>query len=150
METKIKETIKLIRTLVLAIVVLFGITLLSFISLKNDIQGVKVESVQTNSLLKVPVESALVAKGRELFDLNCKSCHAASDEIVIGPGLKGISQRRDLDWITKWVQNSGNVIKSGDKYAIEVFNKYNKIQMTNFEKLSDEDVKAIVAYVEVQ
>jgi Cytochrome c len=69
---------------------------------------------------------------------------------VIGPGLKGISQRRDLDWITKWVQNSGNVIKSGDKYANEIFNKYNKIQMTNFDKLSDEDIKSIVAYIDAQ
>jgi hypothetical protein len=69
---------------------------------------------------------------------------------VIGPGLKGISQRRDLAWITKWVQNSGNVIKSGDKYANEIFIKYNKIQMTAFDKLSGEDVKSIVSYIENQ
>jgi cytochrome c2 len=150
METKIKETIKLIRLLIVAIVVLFGVTLLSFITLKNDSQRVNVQIQPTNALPKVENPSHEMVKGKELFENNCKSCHAASDEIVIGPGLKGISQRRDLAWITKWVQNSGNVIKSGDKYGNEIFNKYNKIQMTAFDKLSGEDVKSIVEYVENQ
>jgi cytochrome c2 len=150
METKIKETIKLIRLLIVAIVVLFGITLLSFITLKNDSQRVNVQVQPANALPKVENPSPEMVKGKELFENNCKSCHATSDEIVIGPGLKGISQRRDLAWITKWVQNSGNVIKSGDKYANEIFIKYNKIQMTAFDKLSGEDVKSIVSYIENQ
>lgn len=150
METKIKETIKLIRLLVLAIVVLLGITLLSFITLSYDNQRVSVVSQSVNTLPKVENVSLEVVKGKGLFETNCKSCHVISDEILIGPGLKGITQRRDLAWITKWIQNSGNVIKSGDKYANEIFNKYNKIQMTNFDKLSEEDVKSMVAYIENQ
>ena len=64
--------------------------------------------------------------GQELFTNNCTSCHAATDEVVIGPGLKGISQRRPIDWIVKWVHNPQTVITSGDKYAIDLYNKFNK------------------------
>jgi cytochrome c2 len=86
--------------------------------------------------------------GQELFTNNCTSCHAASDEVVIGPGLKGISQRRPIDWIVKWVHNPQAVIASGDKYAVDLYNKFNKTQMTAFPNLKDEDIKAILAYID--
>ncbi|MCD8540870.1 MAG: c-type cytochrome [Leadbetterella sp.] len=34
--------------------------------------------------------------GETLFKNNCKQCHSAEDKIVVGPGLKGIEERRDL------------------------------------------------------
>jgi CHASE3 domain sensor protein len=72
METKIKETIKLIRLLVMAIVVLFGVTLLSFITLKNDNQRVNAQTKSTNTLPKSENQSAEVVKGKGLFETTVK------------------------------------------------------------------------------
>jgi mono/diheme cytochrome c family protein len=88
-----------------------------------------------------------VAKGEALFKGNCAACHAVTDEIVVGPGLNGIEGRRDFAWITKWVKNPMGVVGSGDKYAVELYNKYNKTQMTAFPNLADADIRNILDYV---
>ena len=45
------------------------------------------------------------AEGESLFKNNCAACHNTSDEVLVGPGLKGISERRPIEWIVKWVHN---------------------------------------------
>ena len=109
-------------------------------------------SVAQNSAV-APVAKAVALNdeqkhGQELFTNNCTSCHAATDEVVIGPGLKGISQRRPIDWTVKWIHNPQAVIASGDKYAVDLYNKFNKTQMTAFPNLKDEDIKAVLAYID--
>lgn len=88
------------------------------------------------------------AAGEALFKNNCSSCHAVSGERVIGPGLKGITARRDLAWIVKWVNNPQAVIASGDKYAVELYNKYNQAQMTAYPGLKQADISNIIAYID--
>ncbi|MCU0355852.1 MAG: c-type cytochrome [Cytophagales bacterium] len=90
-----------------------------------------------------------VAAGQTLFNNNCASCHAVGDEVVVGPGLKGITQRApSKDWLYKWIRNSSAVIASGDAYANQIFNKYNKLQMQSFPDLTNGDIDNILAYVE--
>jgi len=70
------------------------------------------------------------AEGESLFKNNCAACHNTSDEVLVGPGLKGITERRPIEWIVNWVHNPQAVIASGDKYANELYNKFNKAAMT--------------------
>jgi cytochrome c2 len=87
-------------------------------------------------------------KGKTLFTNNCAQCHAVTDEVVVGPGLKGVEQRTPgKDWLHKWIRNSGAVIASGDAYAVGIYNKYNKVAMSNFPNLTDADIDGILAYI---
>jgi len=88
------------------------------------------------------------AEGETLFKNNCAACHNTSDEVLVGPGLKGISERRPIEWIVKWVHNPQAVIASGDKYANDLYNKFNKAAMTPYPNFSDAQIKSIVAYVD--
>lgn len=88
------------------------------------------------------------ANGESLFNNNCKACHSPKDEVVVGPGLKDIQKRRDLAWLVKWVKNPNGVIQSGDEYAVALYNKFNKAQMTAFPAFGETEVKDIVAYIE--
>ena len=88
--------------------------------------------------------------GQELFTNNCASCHAITDEAVVGPGLKGATTRRPVEWILTWVKNPQKVIAGGDKYAVDLYNKYNKAQMTAFPNFKDEDIKSILAYIDAK
>jgi mono/diheme cytochrome c family protein len=88
-----------------------------------------------------------VAKGEGLFKNNCAQCHAVTAEVVVGPGLKGIEERRDYAWLKSWINNPMGVIGSGDKYANELYLKYNKTQMTAFANFGDPEVKAVLAYI---
>lgn len=101
----------------------------------------------TSTAAAAPAGGGDVAKGEELYKNNCAQCHATSAEVVVGPGLAGIEDRRDYAWLKKWINNPMGVIGSGDKYANELYAKYNKTQMTAFGAFGDDEVKAILAYV---
>ncbi len=88
------------------------------------------------------------AKGETIFTQNCKVCHAPTDEKIIGPGLKDITKRRDLAWLVKWIKNPAAVIASGDQYAVDLYAKYNKTQMTAFPGYGEAEVNDILAYIE--
>src|SRR5438045_3276752 len=72
--------------------------------------------------------TAFAQDGEALFKANCTSCHAVKDKVV-GPALKGIETRRSEEWLLKWVKNSQAVVKSGDDYAVKIFNDNNKVMM---------------------
>ncbi len=90
---------------------------------------------------------ALDGKGEQLFKENCKSCHKVHEESV-GPALSGISKRRSADWLHSWIKNNAVFRASGDKEAIAIYEKYKKAEMTAFPTFTNEDIDAIIAYVE--
>lgn len=85
--------------------------------------------------------------GKALFQANCASCHNPLKDAT-GPALKGMDERvPSKEWLYKWVRNSAGVIASGDKYANELYVKWNKTAMTSFPNLTDADIDAITTYV---
>jgi mono/diheme cytochrome c family protein len=86
--------------------------------------------------------------GKALFQANCASCHNPIKDAT-GPALQGITGRApSTEWIHKWVKNSAAVIASGDKYANGIYTKWNKTAMTAFPNLKEEEIDAIIKYVE--
>jgi mono/diheme cytochrome c family protein len=98
----------------------------------------------------VSVNAQDLAEGEQIYKNNCSTCHAVTDEVVVGPGLKGILQRRTIDWIIPWVKNPQAVIASGDKYAVDLYNKYNKAQMTAYPGYSAAQITNVIAYIDAQ
>jgi mono/diheme cytochrome c family protein len=90
-----------------------------------------------------------VVLGEKIFKNNCAACHAYDNNVVIGPGLKGIEERKDYAWIKSWINNPAAVIASGDDYAIKLYEKFNKIQMTAFPGFGDAEIQGILAYVKL-
>ncbi len=110
------------------------LVLTSFISFSQDISK----------------DAAVIKTGEDLFNGNCKSCHRVKQKLV-GPALAGVYDRApSLDWIKNWVRNSSKVIASGDKYAVTLYNEYNKSQMTAFTSYKDDQIMAILAYVKAE
>ena len=88
-----------------------------------------------------------VEAGKKVFSDNCAACHSL-DAQVVGPALKGVTERREEAWIKNFVKNSSKVIQAGDKEAVALFEKFNKTQMPAFEgSLSEEQLSAVVAYL---
>ena len=101
----------------------------------------------TSSAQEISTDPAAIKAGQGLFNANCKACHAVKRKLV-GPALGGVEDRApSIQWIKDFVHNSAAVIKSGDDYAVKLYNEYNKTQMTAFTSLKDEDVMNILAYV---
>ena len=85
--------------------------------------------------------------GKALFSQNCASCHAI-DKKLTGPALKGVEDR----WPNKknlysWIKNNQAFLKTGDKYANDLYNENGKIAMNLFPNLSDAEIGAILKYI---
>ena len=96
----------------------------------------------------ISADPDIIDAGETLFNNYCKVCHAV-DKQVIGPALAGVYERLEIPWITAFVQNSQKVIESGDAYAVQTYEQYNKTQMPSHD-LSDDEVLAILSYVKDQ
>jgi len=89
--------------------------------------------------------------GEKLFKANCTACHAL-DKQVVGPPLKGVVERVkteggvDKDWLHKWIKDNKALRASGDKYANEIFEKFNKTEMQVFPNLTEKDIDDILAF----
>lgn len=94
----------------------------------------------------IPTDDAVISAGKALFENNCTQCHGLGDDVVVGPGLKGVHSRRPLPWLIKWIRNSTVLINSGDAYANEIYNKFGKTQMQSFD-FKDDEIVSIVAYI---
>jgi cytochrome c1 len=58
--------------------------------------------------------------------------------------LKGVTKRRDQEWITKWLKDPDTMIRT-DPTAKELLKQY-LVPMPN-QGLTDEDIQALMAYL---
>ncbi len=89
-----------------------------------------------------------VKLGKKLFKANCAACHKMEGKLV-GPGLKGVTERREKEWLHAWIKDNNALRKSGDAIAKQVFEENGKMPMTPFPQLSDDDIDALLAYFKV-
>jgi mono/diheme cytochrome c family protein len=133
------------RVAFLCLLVLFTNSF-SFAQEESDSNNVSLEaSASAEDVATVDGED-LVMKGEKLFKANCAACHSIGDNKVVGPGLKGISDRREREWLGKWIINSADLIASGDADANAIFEEYNKVPMPP-QPVSEDDIDAILAYI---
>ena len=91
--------------------------------------------------------SVAAQDGKALFSTNCASCHAVHKKLT-GPALAGVEERwPDRTKLNAWIKNSAAFLKTGDVYANNLYNEYNKTAMNQFPGLSDKDIDAILVYV---
>lgn len=91
--------------------------------------------------------NATAQDGKTLFSQNCSSCHSVKKDLV-GPALAGTEDRwPDKDKLKAWIRNSQAFLKTGDKYATDLFNKFNKIPMNAFSQLTDAEIDAMLDFI---
>ena len=99
---------------------------------------------------QVPNDSESIVKGRSLFGQHCTVCHAVGKQ-VIGPALASVQNRRPIDWLVGFIQNSQRVIiDQEDEYAQYLYQQYEEQVMPNFEFLSRDEILDILAYIQVE
>lgn len=142
----LSKGLALISGLILTmILVIFGAAF--FVAKEQQKYAIQVpqESIEAKPPVALTEEQEL---GKSLFKTNCASCHKRYKKAV-GPALYGVTERRDQEWLYKWIVNSTQLIKSGDAQAVAIYNEYNQSNMNAFPQLSNEDIDAILSWVEI-
>jgi mono/diheme cytochrome c family protein len=92
----------------------------------------------------VSVDPALAKKGKSLYaNRGCATCHAFGKPLA-GPDLAGVMQRRDHDWLRRWLLNTTEMIAS-DSIAMAMVAEYKGTKMPDM-KLKSADVDALFHY----
>lgn len=84
----------------------------------------------------------------DFFRENCISCHTIGGGRLTGPDLKGVSERKDRDWLGSFLLNPKAVIDSGDPYAVELFEQARGTVMPTVPGMTPERATALLDLIE--
>ncbi|WP_052429886.1 c-type cytochrome [Sporocytophaga myxococcoides] len=131
------------------------VSLFAFYSIKEKKQSeqfvcgvVDERPICGNAIRQMKISLIINKTGQRLFQDSCRACHSIHD-VVVGPALKDVVKRRPKKWLYKFINNSSAVIKSGDPYAVELFNKFGKAEMKNF-NFTKAEIDSILDYIKVE
>ncbi len=79
----------------------------------------------------LPAGPLLAQSGEELFTTTCVACHTTTSDRLIGPGLAGVQDRRDREWLLSFITEPDRMIADGDTIATRLLAEY-AVPMPNF------------------
>lgn len=90
-------------------------------------------------------DTAVIERGKALFEVQCSACHNFISS-GMGPNLAGVTTEASPEWLREFIKNPIGRIEAGDERATALFEQY-KTYMPPFGNLSDEDIDALLAYM---
>jgi protein SCO1 len=84
--------------------------------------------------------------GQGLFIKACASCHTIGQGALVGPDLAGTLDRRERDWLKRFLMAPDEMRAAKDPVAVALDEKYPGVSMPNL-GLSVSDVEDLLAYL---
>ena len=88
------------------------------------------------------IDQALVTEGEAIFKAKCSACHKISKRFI-GPGMKGVTQRRTPEWIMNMILNP-EVMVQKNPLAKQLLAEYNA-PMAN-QNLTEDEARKVLEY----
>ena len=93
------------------------------------------------------VDAAAAKRGQSLFqNRGCIGCHSIGKGKRSGPDLAGVTQRRSLEWLRRWLANPTSMFDT-DSTAKALLAEFNNTRMPNL-RLKPEEVDALLQYIQ--
>lgn len=84
------------------------------------------------------------------FKANCASCHTIGGGRLTGPDLKGVTQRKDREWLKTFILNPQAKMNSGDPYALQLLEEARGVVMPQVAGLTPERVDFLLDLIEAE
>lgn len=91
-----------------------------------------------------PLDAAMAGKGKDISATKCNSCHKMTDEKLVGPGWKGVTERRSLHWLMNFITNPDPMIDKDPELQAQL--ELCLVRMPN-QNLNDEEARSVVEYM---
>ena len=95
-------------------------------------------------VLPPKLDQAMAAKGENITSVKCSSCHKMTDEKLVGPGWKGVTQRHAPEWIMNFITNPDPMIDKDPK--AQAMLEICLVRMPN-QSLTDDDARSLLEYM---
>jgi cytochrome c551/c552 len=71
-------------------------------------QGVNAKGIGRFKEIKLthPLDEKMIASGEIIYNAKCFACHKLTNEKLVGPGWKGVTDRRQPEWILNFITNT--------------------------------------------
>jgi mono/diheme cytochrome c family protein len=90
------------------------------------------------------LDQAMADKGKNITEVKCSSCHKLTDERLVGPGWKGVTERRRPEWLMNFITNPDPMINKDPEVQAQL--EICLVRMPN-QNLSDDEARAILEYM---
>ncbi|MBS1668682.1 MAG: cytochrome c [Bacteroidetes bacterium] len=94
--------------------------------------------------LSHPVNEKMAAAGQAIYGSKCFACHKLTNELLVGPGWKGVTDRRTPEWIMNWITNTKVMIDKD--LAAQADMAVCLIRMPN-QDLTDEQARDVLEFM---
>ncbi len=94
--------------------------------------------------LSTPLNAEWVKTGQSVYDLKCMACHKLTDEKLVGPGWKGLTAKRQPDWIINMITNVEMMLEN-DPEAQKLLEQC-LVRMPN-QNVSKEEARSILEFM---
>lgn len=110
----------------------------------SDESAVKGIGKFQNVELTHPLDEKMIAEGQNVYDVKCGSCHKLTEEKLVGPGWKGVTDRRTPEWIMNFVTNVDEML---DKDAeAQAMLEICMVRMPN-QNLADAEARSLLEFM---
>lgn len=86
----------------------------------------------------------------DYFQRNCASCHTVGGGKLVGPDLKGVTERAETKWAVDFILDPKGVIDSGDAYAQQILRESGGVYMPQTPGLTRSLAEKLVHLIEVE
>jgi mono/diheme cytochrome c family protein len=69
----------------------------------------------TNVQVSPTLDKTMADAGQKVYDVKCSSCHKLTDEKLVGPGWKGVTNRHKPEWIMNFTTNPDEMLQKDAK-----------------------------------
>jgi mono/diheme cytochrome c family protein len=96
-----------------------------------------------NVEIPATLDEAMAEKGNKVYTVKCSPCHKLTDEKLVGPGWKGVTQRRTPEWIMNFITNTEEMLDKDPEVQAQL--EICLVRMPN-QNVSDEDARAVYEF----
>jgi hypothetical protein len=82
--------------------------------------------------------------GEQIFESNCGACHQLH-QIVIGPSLNGVIERKGIDWFMNWITNPKELIETNEE-AARLFEDYGRTEHLAY-PFEEQELQLLIEYI---
>lgn len=90
------------------------------------------------------LDAAMADQGKAISATKCNSCHKMTDERLVGPGWKGVTERRSLHWLMNFITNPDPMIEKDPELQAQL--EICLVRMPN-QNLNDSEARSIVEFM---
>jgi len=94
--------------------------------------------------LGASLDQTMATEGEKVAGVKCTSCHKTTDEKLVGPGWKGVTERRKPEWIMNFITNPDPMIDKDPEVQAQL--EICLVRMPN-QGLNDAEARNILEYM---